>query len=185
MLKKEFKEKDVERLRNIVKGKHGSKTSVGIGYTKNEEFHKEGDTWEEDGRKWTIINGVKQNITKLDKAKESLLLPLFCPSCKKMMKHKFDKQFYIQYKHCYDCQLDFETSLKITGKWEEYEKNIINSDIDNVIKEFEIWFDEQLNQNNESFITETGEVENWFGSGKEKLLEEKEKTIKHLQSLKK
>jgi len=42
-----------------------------------------------------------------------------------------------------------------------------------------------LNQNNNSFITETGEVENWFGSGKEKLLEEKEKTIKYLQGLKK
>ncbi len=101
------------------------------------------------------------------------------------MKHKFDKQFYIQYKHCYDCQIDFETNLKIVGKWEEYEKEIINSDIDNTIKEFETWFDEQLNQTNESFITETGEIENWFGSGKEKLLEEKEKTIKYLQSLKK
>ena len=39
-LKKEFQKKDVERLRNLVKGKYGNKSTVGIGYTKKEEFHK-------------------------------------------------------------------------------------------------------------------------------------------------
>ena len=78
MLNKEFKEKDVERLRNIIKGKHGDKTSIGIGYTKNEEFHKEGDIWEEDGRKWTIKDGVKQKLTKLDGPR----LDVFMEYCK-------------------------------------------------------------------------------------------------------
>jgi len=69
VLKKDFKEKDVQRLRNLVQGKYGEKTSTSIGYTKQQEFHDEGDIWEEDGRKWTIKNGIKQNVTKLDKAK--------------------------------------------------------------------------------------------------------------------
>jgi hypothetical protein len=34
VLKKEFKEKDVQRLRNLVQGKYGEKTSTSIGYTK-------------------------------------------------------------------------------------------------------------------------------------------------------
>ena len=68
VLKKEFKQKDVQRLRNLLTKKHGDKTTVGIGYSKQQEFHKEGDIWEEDGRKWTIKNGVKQNITKMDEA---------------------------------------------------------------------------------------------------------------------
>ena len=88
MLKKQFKERDVQRLRNLVTHKYGNKTTQGIGYTKPQEFHNEGDVWEEDGRKWTIKNGLKQNITKLDKAKEKVILPLFCPSCKNLMKHK-------------------------------------------------------------------------------------------------
>ena len=72
ILKKEFNKKDVERLRNLVKGKGSERTSQGIGYTKAQEFHKEGDIWEEDGRKWTIKEGIKQNITKLDKFKNKL-----------------------------------------------------------------------------------------------------------------
>ena len=79
ILKKEFNKKDVERLRNLVKGKSGKRTTQGIGYTKKQEFHKEGDIWEENGRKWTIKDGIKQNITKLDKFKKTAV-PLFCPS---------------------------------------------------------------------------------------------------------
>ena len=37
VLKKDFNKKDVERLRNLVKGKAGERTTQGIGYTKKEE----------------------------------------------------------------------------------------------------------------------------------------------------
>ena len=33
VLKRDFQKKDVERLRNLVKGKSGERTSQGIGYT--------------------------------------------------------------------------------------------------------------------------------------------------------
>ena len=61
VLKKQFQQKDVQRLRNLMTGKYGEKTTVGVGYTKQHGFHEEGDLWEEDGRTWTIKNGVKQN----------------------------------------------------------------------------------------------------------------------------
>ncbi len=185
VLKKEFLNKDVERLRNLVKGKHNDKTSIGTGYAKPEEFHDEGDIWEEQGRSWTIKDGIKQNITKLDKAKEGLLLPLFCPACRKLMKNQHDKRFYIQYNHCFNCQVDFETKLKIEGKWEEYENNINNNDIDGIIKDYEVWFEDTMNETNQSFITENGELETWIGSVKEKLMRDKEEAIKFLQNLKK
>ena len=34
VLKKEFQKKDVQRLRNLVKGKYGEKTGQSIGYKK-------------------------------------------------------------------------------------------------------------------------------------------------------
>ncbi len=185
VLKKEFQEKDVQRLRNLIQGKHGEKTTVGIGYTKQYEHHEEGDVWEEDERTWTIKNGIKQNITKLDSAKESIHLPLFCPCCSGIMKNQNDKLFYLQYKRCFNCQIDFETDIKRLGLWNEYEKNIINSDLDYLIKDYDIWVDELINTANDSFITEAGDVEKWVGSSKKKLLESKEETIKYLQSLKK
>ena len=185
VLKKEFKEKDVQRLRNLVQGKYGEKATMGTGYTKKQEFHEEGDIWEEDGRTWTIKDGIKQNITRLDKAKESLHLPLFCPCCNNVMKPHLDKRFYIQYHRCFNCQVDFEADLRKKGLLEEYEKFVTNSDIDGVIHEFNIWIDEEINSSNESWITEAGDIEKWNGSSKDKLLQNKEETIKYLESLKK
>ena len=185
VLKKEFKEKDVQRLRNLIQGKYGEKNTISTGYTKQHEHHEEGDVWEEDDRTWTIKNGIKQNITKLDKAKESIHLPLFCPCCNGMMKHRYDKQFYIQYKRCFNCQIEFETDLKKKGLWVEYEKFITNSDLDGLINEFNIWIDEEMETKNESYITEAGDMERWSGNAKQKLLESKEETIKYLESLKK
>jgi hypothetical protein len=184
VLKKEFQKRDVQRLRNLMTGKYGDKTTVGVGYTKKEEFHNEGDTWQEDGRGWTIKNGIKQNLTKLDKAKQELHLPLFCPECSNLMKPHLDKRFWIMYKRCFNCQVDFESEIKKQGLWEEYEKNIINSDIDSVVKEFMIWSDEIINED-ESYITENGDVESWIGKGKEVLLQNRDETIKYLQNLKK
>ena len=40
--------------------------STQIGYTKEYVEHKEGDVWEENGKQWTIKNGIKQTVTKLD-----------------------------------------------------------------------------------------------------------------------
>jgi hypothetical protein len=186
VLNKQFKEKDVQRLRNLITGKHGDRTLSGIGYTKQEEFHSEGDIWEsQDGRLWTIKDGVKQNITKLDEAKKAVTIPLFCPSCNLLMKKHLDKRFFIQFKRCLDCQINFETELKLEGLWEQYNDVFIEDNVDNLIKEFEIWFEEELNASNESYITEAGDIETWVGSAKQKMLENKEETIKFLKSLKK
>jgi len=62
-LKKEFGRKDVHRLRNLMTGKHNEKSGQSVGYSKSQSFYKEGDIWEEDGRKWTIKEGIR-NIVK-------------------------------------------------------------------------------------------------------------------------
>ena len=102
ILKKEFNKKDVERLRNLVKGKGSERTGQGVGYTKKQEFHKEGDVWKEDNRTWTIKDGVKQNITKLDKFKKAAV-PLFCPTCNHVMNRQLDPHYYRAYGACIDC----------------------------------------------------------------------------------
>jgi len=186
VLKKEFSQKDVQRVRNLVQGKYGDKTQQSIGYTKKEEFHSEGDIWEEDGRKWTIKDGIKQNITKLDKAKKAHVMPIFCPNCKTVMKKRFDKDYYNVHKKCFDCVIDFEHDLRKAGLYEEYEKNIRNADIDGFIKDFKAYVEDELTQNNSSFVTEAGDVEKWVGGLNEKrVLEALDKTIEHLEKMKK
>lgn len=186
VLKKEFEKKDVTRLRNLVQGKYGEKTTQGVGYSKKQEIHAEGDIWEEDGRKWTIKDGIKQNITKLDKAKTAHVMPIFCPNCKKPMKKHFDKDYYNIHKKCFDCVIDFEHDLRKAGLYEEYEKNILNADIDGFIKDFRTYVEEELTQNNSSYITEAGDVEKWVGGLNEKrVLDALDKTIEHLEKMKK
>ena len=186
VLKKEFSQRDVQRVRNLVQGKYGDKTQQSVGYTKAQKFHSEGDIWEEDGRKWTIKDGIKQNITKLDKAKKAHVMPIFCPNCKKPMKKRFDKDYYNIHKKCFDCVIDFEHDLRKAGLWEEYEKNIQNADIDGFIKDFKAYVEDELTQNNSSFVTEAGDVEKWVGGpNKQRVLDALDKTIEHLEKMKK
>ena len=180
VLKKEFKQRDVQRLRNLVQGKYGESTTMGTGYQK---FHDEGDIWEEDNRTWTIKNGIKQNITKLDKAKEGIVLPLFCSSCSRTMKPHLDKRWFVMYGHCFNCQVDFEANLKKENKLQEFEDQIVNANIEGAVKDLEVWFNELINEKQE-FITEAGDIEKWDGSGKQQLLKYKEEALEYLQKQK-
>ena len=103
LLKKEFKQSDVQRARNLINKDFTKKTKFQVGYQKKFNHHEEGDIWEENGKSWTIKNGIKQNITKLDKAKKAHLMPLFCPNCNRVMKKRNDKPFYKIHKKCFDC----------------------------------------------------------------------------------
>ena len=93
-LKKEWSKNDVQRARNLITGNSNDKTTQGVGYSVKEEFHKEGDIWDAKGKTWTIKDGIKQNITKLDSLKKLAITPTFCPSCKSLMKHRFDNRVH-------------------------------------------------------------------------------------------
>jgi len=186
MLKKQFKEKDVERMRNLIKGKAGDRTVSGVGYTKQIDFHDEGDVWEEGGRTWTIKDGIKQNITKLDQARKASKLPMFCPSCNKLTYEHRDKDLFKIHNKCLNCVVDMEAELHKAGIWEEYKNKINNSDLDGLIEMYKNWMFEQINEQNNSFITERGNKEKWVGKvDKKRAMQAMEDGIKYLQSLKK
>lgn len=186
MLKKQFKEKDVERMRNLIKGKSDARTVSGVGFAKKTEFHQEGDTWEEDGRTWIIKDGLKQNVTKLDAAKKAYKLPMFCPSCKGLTYTNRDKDIFKIHGKCLNCVVDMENSLRKEGLWEDYRNKINNADIDGLIEMYQAWVFEQIDDQNNSFITEGGDKEKWVGRvNKDRALKSLEDGIKYLQSLKK
>ena len=184
ILKKEFGKKDVQRLRNVLGGKAGERSTDGVGYTKKQEFRKEGDVWTESGRQWTIQDGLKQNLTKMGKAK-ALAMPMFCPTCKGIMNKQTDKDFWATYRRCFNCQIDFEHELKVTGLWEEWEKTIKNEGVESFTKNYKEWAEELLNSSNEGFVTEAGDIENWKGGINKELAQKSiDETIAYLQTLK-
>jgi hypothetical protein len=184
VLKKEFQKKDVERLRNLMQGKYGEKTRSSVGFTNKQEFYNEGDVWESDGRTWTIKNGIKQNITKLDKAKKEYNMPLFCPECSKLMK-RVDKPYYNIHKYCLDCHARAEDKLKAEGKYQKHYNKINNEIIDSRIEEYKQYIQERIHESNSSFVSEDGDVENWVGKiDIDKVNEYTSYIVEHLESLK-
>ena len=63
-LNKEFSERDIKRMRNIVSGNTEERTRVQAGFEQQKVKYSEGDIWEESGKTWTILNGIKQTVTK-------------------------------------------------------------------------------------------------------------------------
>tara|TARA_B100000287_G_scaffold271446_1_gene255565 strand:- start:73 stop:645 length:573 start_codon:yes stop_codon:yes gene_type:complete len=59
---------------------------------------------------------------------QKVRMPLFCPSCKKVMKKRIDNQVWMQFQHCFDCQIEFENRLIIDGKYDDWkEKKVVEN----------------------------------------------------------
>lgn len=130
LLKKEFSKSDVQRIRNLVQGKYGDSTQTIVGYSGPAyQEHKEGDVWEQDGKTWTIQEGVRFPITKLNKARELTRIPLACPKCGKALNTKLDKKMYPIHGMCFDCVLKMEQDLKDQGLYEAYEQAMIQGNL--------------------------------------------------------
>jgi bacterioferritin-associated ferredoxin len=184
-LKREFNRRDVQRMRNIITKDYSAKTTTQIGYTKVQSERKEGDVWEEDGRKWTIKDGIKQSVTRFDKLKKVLNLPLVCPSCGKAMKNDtLNKKMWPIHSKCFDCVITMETELKRIGKFEEYARGLMNAGAKAYIKDLEDALLDLTMDTNEDFVTEAGDIEKWAGKGidMQKITQEIQEHIQELKS---
>ena len=175
LLKKDFKESDIQRVRNLVNKDYTSATKAQSGYQKTYQNRIEGDVWVESGKTWTIKNGIKQNITKLDKAKKAAFIPLTCPKCSGSMKYHLSKKMYRIHGFCFDCTIEYESDLKKAGLYEQYEKQMMKGNLKEFAKDIENWIKESLNDSI-SMVTEQGDTESWGDISKK----EKEKILTNL-----
>lgn len=163
-LNKEFSERDIQRMRNIISGNTASHTRIQTGYTQSQVKHVEGDIWEENNKTWTIKNGIKQTVTKHDALKAMVEFPLVCPCCDEPMKNSsINKKMFTIHGTCFNCVVEMETKLKIEGKYEEYEKKMLNANKNTSVDDVEQMFDDYFNSTMDSFITEDGDIEKWDG----------------------
>ena len=174
MLKKEFKRKDVDRMRNLIRGNANASSETQVGWKKKRIDYKEGDIWTEGRKTWTIKDGIKQTISKLDAIKKEVFMPLCCPKCSKVMKHHLDKSNYKMHKKCHSCVVEFEHKLKIEGKYDNYIKKLKNKNNITALNEIETYLlDTVNNTSNSSFVSEHGTIERWVGGvDKEKMTKE-------------
>ena len=163
-LTREFDERDLQRMRNIITGNTANATRIQTGYEKKTIERKEGDVWEENGKKWTIKNGLKQTVTKHDKLRELVKMPLKCPECERAMKaNKLNKKMWNIHKKCFDCVIEYETKLKATGGYEEYAKKIMNANKNTFADDYEAAVKEYETALPDTYVSEAGDIENWVG----------------------
>jgi hypothetical protein len=71
---------------------------------------------------------------------------------------------------CLRCTTEMESELKMQGKYEEYERNMINKNaqylVDNVSSGVDQFLDDLIN---ETYVMEDGTIQNWVGNGLDKV----------------
>jgi len=175
-LKKEFSKRDVQRMRNIITGNAGGSISTQVGYSKQQQDYKEGDVWEENGKQWTIKNSIKQTITKHDKLRQLITMPLACPSCNKpMANNNLNKKMWNIHHMCFDCVIEMEAKIKLEGKWDEYEKKMMNANKNAEVDDFEKAIEDFYTSKTDSYFSEQGDIEIWSGG---KINEDEIKQVK-------
>ena len=181
-MRKGIEENKVQRMRNLVSGNYTKGIHVRSGYTTKTVKRVEGDVWEERGKTWTIKNGIKQTINKLDQFRKKAAMPLCCPKCSKKMKIQ-DKKAWTIFKFCSDCLVLFESGIQKAGKWAEYKKDVQDKNFESWLKEVTDEFKDFINQrDSKNMITEAGDIESWDGGQNKEVLQQKfESDIKSIK----
>jgi len=147
--------KEAERqnavLKDLLSGKEHNKNYTQVGYEGKKEKNLGGKTRE--GKMTSIMKDVR--------------MPWFCPSCKKAMKKKLDNKFWRTKGHCFDCQIELENKMKISGDYENYEKTLINENKKSYLRD--------LKQSIDEFEQTGGKAEFFNSVGVKEIELEKEK----------
>ena len=163
LLKKEFSKSDVQRARNLIQGKYGDSTKLQVGYSGPAyEKHTEGDVWTDtSGKTWTIREGVRFPITKLNKARELTRTPLACPKCGKALNTRLDKKMYPIHGMCFDCVIKMEEQLREQGLYEAYEQSMIQGNLLGFATRIRDAVKELTEHPEMGVSTDEGSYENW------------------------
>jgi ribosomal protein L37AE/L43A len=111
-----------------------------VGYDNGKEPEKHGD-----------------KIHRLSDIMKEARMPWFCPSCEKVMKKRLDDKFWRIMGHCFDCQVEMENKLRVSGEYEEWEKNKILENKKAYLKDLKQSIDEfEASGGKTTFFNEVG-----------------------------
>ena len=124
---------------------------------------------------------------KLEATKEARM-PWFCGECKKLMKSRLDEKMWYLYQHCFECQIEVENKLRISGEYDKWSQQKITANKLSWIQEQKQQLEEFKNQKEPEIYNQvhpdghTIEKEKW-NTDFEKLKEQTDEAIKHLQKI--
>lgn len=132
--------KDSERqnkaLKELMSGRNYEKDYTQVGYEGKKENR-----------------GGETRKSELTDVMASVRMPWFCPKCDKAMKKRLDNKFWRTKGHCFDCQIEFENKLRISGEFENYQKSLMLENQKAYLKDLEQSIDD---------FEKTGGKQEWF-----------------------
>ena len=147
--------KNLQKVVEVMKDGKVSSKSFGWSPDNDEEYKK---YKEEETQKKNEASDARYNALK------EARMPWFCPECTNVMTRKVDTKMYNIHGKCFNCVIDYEHQLRVTGKYEIYEKSKMVANAISQLKEFRDQFLMALEQSNkEEFIHEDGRIETWDG----------------------
>jgi len=149
----------------------GERPFVQVGYDPNlnNGKRKEGEEWEDaQGRKWIWKNGVKRRVPK----KAKIINEQRCKECNMDVRwgNYLDDRVWPKTLMCYDCYINFQTKLKMSGMFDVYNElqDLKNerSILEDYKKKFEESkkFCEENKDKDVTFLEEDGSFEKWDGN---------------------
>jgi hypothetical protein len=113
----------IEHVRSLVKS-WANKVVVGGFYKKEDIVREEGDVWQDaDGRSWTKLNGIIQQVSKTQHAKT----PWWCPKCERTLNNDIHVKFYWLRGACLDCWSSYETKMKLAKVYDAFERRTLRN----------------------------------------------------------
>lgn len=142
--------------------------------------HKEGEVWEESGKTWTIKNGVKKTVSKLESFRKQIITPIACPKCSMKLQSPVHKWAWDLYRMCFNCVVDMEHEIMKAGKLEEYTKALYKANMESFYGDLEQFIEEFSNEKTQIF-TEDGTKENWVDNTQKVISEIGQKELNNLK----
>ena len=156
----------------------GDNPFIQVGYDLTEESHKVGDVWtDKRGDTWEQKNGYRVKVNKTANAvREGQSRE--CEVCGKdifIAGSKQDDKFFYKTQLCYDCLIEKETRLRLTGDFDAYEKSKVLSNqltyLEHIYDQVKESYEYLLANEKISFVNEFGDVETWTNNQRDVLLE--------------
>jgi len=149
-----------QRIKDTIAGE-STKLTFGPGVPVKHVKRKVGDKWEDsDGFTIEQMNGYVIKHPKVG----NLDVPTFCPECKNLMRKKADEKFWALHGLCLNCVIELEHKIRISGDWDEYQKNKILQNKLSFLKDTLRQSKDHINvtlKKKMEFHTEEGKVEQW------------------------
>lgn len=158
---------------------------IQISLQEENKKHKEGDIWEESGKKWTIKNGIKRTVSELKTLRNSIQAPLICPKCKKPMIKQKDPDIYKLFNMCMDCKIKEDTELMIKGEFDKKEQEYIYYNKLEWFKQLQEQLKDFIDQHDSDYIiNQFGDIESLQKNmSKEDLTKILDKQIKEIEKI--